>query len=179
MLAKFDNQRWPAMTIELAILGITTGLILKDIVNGYILMSFVVILCTFALQTTNVRFLWLYPVWILKDNQNQIRASEQTERLDTYFLKFYLLFSSIFLAVGVYHWFISEVSKKISTDHFKWLGYTLTFWESVLLEAILYLLVIFGLVIPLVFFFYGNKKIHKKLNQDQKIWLKELEDLKE
>jgi len=65
MLDRLEPQKWHAITIQLAILTITTGLILKQIVNSYIFLSFALVLCTFALQITNKRFLWLYPVWTI------------------------------------------------------------------------------------------------------------------
>jgi hypothetical protein len=52
MLEKFEGQRWPAMTIELTILGITTGLILKDIINSYILLSFVLVLLNDSVEVS-------------------------------------------------------------------------------------------------------------------------------
>ena len=172
MLEKFKEQRWPAMTFELTILAITTSLLLKDIVNSYIIVSFVLVLSTFALQTTDVRFLWLYPVW--QDNSKNPRISKRTERADTYFLKFYLLSSSIFLAIGVCHWVISEATEKMSISHFAWLRHTLKSWDLFLLETIMYLLVVFGVILPLIFFFYWNRRIKNLLEIDQAKWLKQI-----
>jgi hypothetical protein len=167
MLEKLNPQKWPAVTIELAILTVTTGLILKSMVSGFIILSFSLILCTFALQTTSVRFLWLYPIWTGGDRRS-------TERTDTFFLKFYLLFSSFFLALGVFSWFAFKRLPVHHSKHLIWLVNLLKCFEVVLLEIMFYLIAILGFIVPLCFLFYGNKKIRKKLDLDQARWNKEL-----
>jgi hypothetical protein len=167
MLEKLNPPKWPAMTIELAILTVTTGLILKSMVSGFIILSFSLILCTFALQTTSVRFIWLYPIWTGGDRRS-------TERTDTFFLKFYLLFSSFFLALGVFSWFALKSLPVHQSKHLIWLVNLLKCFEVVLLEIMFYLIAILGFIVPLCFLFYGNKKIRKKLDLDQARWKKEL-----
>ena len=162
MLDKLDQQKWPAMTIQLAILTITTGLILKEIINSYILLSFALIICTFALQLTSIRFLWLYPVWTVD--------RRPTERIDTYFLKFYLLFSSIFLSVGLFHWFLIEKTKFKLSGHLSFILGALNGIDHFLMEATIYILISMGFLVPLIFLLWCNKKIRKKLTFDQKKW---------
>lgn len=170
MLDKLDLQKWPAMTIQLAILTITTGLILKEIINSYILLSFALIICTFALQITNIRFLWLYPVWT--------GDRRPTERIDTYFLKFYLLFSSVFLTVGLFYWFLIEKTKLKFSDHLSFILGTLKEIDHFLMESTIYILILMGFLVPLVFLLRCNKRIRKKLTFDQKKWHHELKQRK-
>lgn len=166
MLDKLDPQKWPAMTIQLAILTINTGLILKEIVNSYILLSFTLIICTFALQITNIRFLWLYPVWTVD--------RRHTERIDTYFLKFYLLFSSIFLSIGIFYWFLIEKTKSKLSGHLSFICGALKGIDNVLMEAAIYIVISMGFLVPLVFLLWCNRKIRKELSFDQKKWHQEL-----
>lgn len=159
------------MTIELTILTITTGLILKEIVNSFIILSFTLILCTFALQITGIRFLWLYPVWTVD--------RRSTERVDTFFLKIYLLFSSSFLAIGVFNWFVTRGSQPNQSKHLGWLVNILKFFDIALTEIMIYLIVILGFLIPLCFLLYCNKRIRSKLDLDQAKWWDELKNNKQ
>ncbi|MBC8466588.1 MAG: hypothetical protein H8D55_02000 [Deltaproteobacteria bacterium] len=172
MLEKFNGQRWPAMTFQLTILAIITSLLLKNIVNSYIILSFILVLSTFALQTTSVRFLWLYPVW--QGDPPNPRLCVTTNRADTYFLKFYILSSSVFLAIGICYWAIFNATDKMTISHFEWLLQTLKFWDLCLLEIVIYILVVFGIVFPLIFFFYWNRRIKNLLQIDQAQWLRQL-----
>lgn len=171
MIGKLDQQKWPAMTIELAILTITTGLILKEIVNTFIILSFALILCTFALQITGVRFLCLYPIWT--------GDGRSTERVDTFFLKFYLLFSSFFLALGVFYWFVIKISQTHHSKHLTWIVNALKCFETALLEIMFYLIAILGLIVPICFLLYCNKGIRAKLKLDQTNWSKKYQKKRE
>lgn len=155
------------MTIQLAVITISTGLLLGDIVNVYIVLALVLVLCVFALQITGVRFLWLYPVW--KGD------GRPTERVDTIFLKGYLLSSTIALSLGIYDWLITVFlgDSTSSSAHLQWIHKILQTGSAVLMNLMGYMIGMLGLLVPVLFLMFCNKRIRLRLDREQAIWEKQ------
>ena len=88
---------WPSFIIQGIILATNTSFLLKggEAVNIYILLSFLLVLILFSLQTTNHRFIYLFPV-------NETDRTISLKSIDTYILKYGIMFSIFFLVMGVY-----------------------------------------------------------------------------
>lgn len=169
LFEKSDQQKWPALTIQLAIIMVSTGLLLRGVVNAYIVLALVLVLCVFGLQITGVRFLWLYPVWT--------GDGRSTERTDTLFLKGYLLSSTIALSLGVYDWLISGFlgNSSSSSAHLQWIQALLQTGEVMLMNVMGYLICVLGLLVPILFLTFCNKAIRLRLNREQAVWRRQRE----
>jgi hypothetical protein len=134
------QAKWPAWTIQLSILTIDTSLILAKMVNSCVLLSLMLILTLFALQAMSKRFLFLYPV----------NNGRRTPQADTYILRTLLLFSALFLFLGVLKTLPEDVIDVRTGDS----------WLIPLLPV----LAVLGMgVFPLCFWICGTEAIRRRV----------------
>ncbi len=140
-----SDLKWPSFTIQTIILATNTSFLLKggEAVNIYLLLSFLIILLLFSLQTTSDRFIYLFP-----GRKNAKGEIESTPDFDTYLLKYGIMSSIFFLIIGVY-------SQNKSALNLFGVKFTI-------LVFILVLLLVVGL--PALFEHKYNKKISDRLN---------------
>ncbi len=143
-----DGIRWPAVALQGIILSNITliGISRNESFNVFLLISAIIILSLFILQSVSRRFLLLYPY-------NQFMNVE-TPSIDTYILKIFLITSIFFFLIGL-------LDLKICNIIFSNVDRTLLC--CILLFFIISVVLIFLIFIPIIWLFCLRKKSIKKV----------------
>ena len=89
--------------LQIIILIIDAYLFVKGKFNGYVLLSLVLIISTFVLQTIRRRFLLLYP-------RNNWVGRESSE-IDTYYLRLIIILSACFSLIGYFSSYSASIDR--------------------------------------------------------------------
>jgi len=136
------SERWFSVTIQVTLLAINTSFLLNKMGNSFILVSFFILICIFALQAVSSRFLILWPV-----NGFMQRP---TPNIDTWILYLMIIFSGLFLFMGA-----SENAKPY-----------LSCLDSYLRAWVLITGSLFVVIFPLYWWKWGKVKIRGRVAND-------------
>jgi hypothetical protein len=103
-----SEVKWPSFVMQGLILATDTSLLLKGgaFENYFIILSMLTILSLFALQTTNDRFIYLFPVAfrnVKLENAQNVTVKLRSTFIDTHILRIMIMLALFFLLAGIYY----------------------------------------------------------------------------